>query len=280
MPRKKETLTLSVPPGTKAKLEAIARRLKIFWGKSPSPSGLVTNIAEEKLAVGEPFNLNSEQVKALQRAISALADTGQIEESKSVITLLLERSNLETPLRQSLLQQISHPSEAWRIAVDRQITTKQPFRLIYRNGQNQQEEFTVRYGEIRFREKRFYLEAWCEEISERDLPEIKHNRPFRLDRILNILEIGGEWRGKLDYIEVHLQFLKGLANAYESKPEDIFDEVEGEIRHVIRRVSNLFWFFRDIAPYYEDCRIISPDSVRDRHWQKIKMFYQAYNFEE
>jgi predicted DNA-binding transcriptional regulator YafY len=275
MSRKKETLTLSVPPGTKAKLDAIARRLKIFWGKSPSPSGLITKIAEEKLTVGEPFSLTPEQIEALQSAIAALTDTGQIETSKSVINFLLERGNLETPLRQSLIQRISHPSEAWRIAVDRQIAAKRAFRLIYRSGQNQQEEFTVRYGEIRFREKRFYLEAWCEEVSDRDLPEIKHNRTFRLDRILNILEIGGEWREGLDFIEIQLHFLRGLVNAYESKPEDIFDEVRGDIRYVVRRVSNLWWFFRDIASYYEDCAIVLPTSVRDRHFQKVKKLYQS-----
>jgi predicted DNA-binding transcriptional regulator YafY len=131
---------------------------------------------------------------------------------------------------------------------------------------------------LHIREKRFYLEAWCEEVAENDLPEIKHNRTFRLDRILNILELGGEWRGQLDYLEVHLHFLRGLANAYESKPEDISDEMQGEIRYVVRRVSNLFWFFRDIAPYYEDCRIIAPDSVRDRFRQKIKMFCQSFNY--
>ncbi|NJK69006.1 MAG: hypothetical protein HC941_22970, partial [Microcoleus sp. SU_5_3] len=36
---KKEALTLSVPPETKEQLEAIALRLGIFWGKSPSVSG-------------------------------------------------------------------------------------------------------------------------------------------------------------------------------------------------------------------------------------------------
>ncbi|MBD0266390.1 MAG: transcriptional regulator, partial [Tolypothrix sp. Co-bin9] len=48
MPRKKETLTLSVPPGTKDQLEALARRLNILWGKDPSISGLLVAIAQQK----------------------------------------------------------------------------------------------------------------------------------------------------------------------------------------------------------------------------------------
>ena len=39
--RKKETITLSIPPGTKEQLEAIALHQEIFWGKDPSVSGLI-----------------------------------------------------------------------------------------------------------------------------------------------------------------------------------------------------------------------------------------------
>ena len=46
MPRKKETITLSIPPGTKEQLEAIARQLNITWGKEPSISGLIVAIAQ------------------------------------------------------------------------------------------------------------------------------------------------------------------------------------------------------------------------------------------
>ncbi|MHC5833162.1 MAG: transcriptional regulator, partial [Nostoc sp.] len=35
MPRKKDTITLSIPSGTKEQLEAIARCLNVTWGKEP-----------------------------------------------------------------------------------------------------------------------------------------------------------------------------------------------------------------------------------------------------
>jgi hypothetical protein len=118
MPRQKETLTLSVPPGTKERLEAIALRFNITWGKSPSPSGLVTKIAQQELEVGQPFKLTDSQVTALRQAIRELVDTGHIEEAKSVITLLIDRGDLEAPLRQDLIQQVSQSMEGWRIQVD------------------------------------------------------------------------------------------------------------------------------------------------------------------
>ena len=163
MPRKKETLTLSVPPGTKDQLEAIARRLNIFWGKSPSPSGLIAAIAQQQIEVGQPFTLNSTQVAALQQATKVLIDSGYVGEAQTLSNLLLERGNLEAPLRQSLLQQVSQPTVAWRILAEQHINKQQPFRLLYDNGQGQELAFTVRYAEISFEEKRFYLQIWCEE---------------------------------------------------------------------------------------------------------------------
>ncbi|MGE5657642.1 MAG: transcriptional regulator, partial [Actinomycetota bacterium] len=94
MPRKKEALTLSVPPGTKEQLEAIARRLGIFWGKSPSPSGLIAAIAQQQLEVGQPFTLSQVQVQSLQQAIKALIDAGHIRDAEIVAALILERGNL------------------------------------------------------------------------------------------------------------------------------------------------------------------------------------------
>uniref|UniRef100_A0ACD5GW81 Uncharacterized protein n=1 Tax=Desertifilum tharense IPPAS B-1220 TaxID=1781255 RepID=A0ACD5GW81_9CYAN len=98
MPRKKEALTLSVPPGTKEQLEEIAERFGILWGKSPSPSGLVVAIAQQELHLGrEALSLNEQQVKALRRATKLLIDAGQIEEADIINTLLLKQGDLEAP---------------------------------------------------------------------------------------------------------------------------------------------------------------------------------------
>lgn len=278
MPRKKETLTLSVPPGTKQSLEAIAERLGIRWGNSPSPSGLVSAIAQHDLEVGHPFKFNPMQVKALHQSIRDLIDAGHIEEAKSVLTLLIDRGGLEAPLRQSLIQQISHPLEGWRIQVDQLIAQQQPFHLVYQNSQGQSLEYTVHYAEVIFYEKRYYLQIWCDETADStDLPELRHNRCLRLDRIQAIFPISGEWRGQLDAIQVQLHFKGWLVRAYEPKADDMQDEVVEDIRQVTRRVVNLFWLNRELRRYGSECVIVSPEAVRDRFKQELLAMVEQYN---
>lgn len=284
MSRKKETITLSIPPGTKEQLEAIARKLQIFWGKDPSVSGLIVAIAQQTLEVGQPFTLNSNQIKALQQATKDLVDAGHVEEAQTLLALLLERGDLEAPLRKALLQQVSQPTKGWRIQVEQQIEKQQPFHMVYCNSQGQELEFTVRYAEICFYEKRFYLQIWCEETEDvvsdiPDLPELWHNRCLRLDRIKAILPLAGEWRGQLDSLKVQLQLRGWLVNAYEPKPEDLENEVVGDVRKIVRRVVNPFWLIREVSRYWEDCIIVSPESIRKRVQQKLNALCCLYNLE-
>ncbi len=283
MPRKKETLTLSVPPGTKEQLEEIAHSLGIFWGKSPSPSGLISAIAQQQLEVAKPFTLDSAQVKALQQAAKILSDSGQIAEAQTLIGLLLERGNLEPPQRQLFLQQASQLTEAWRIIIDQHRSNQQPFLLFYRDAQERELEYTVRYAEISFEEKRFFLNIWCEEtedIKDTDFPELIHNRCLRLDRIKAIIPTAGQWRDQgLDFLRVYLHFKKGMVKAYEPRAKDISNEVVGEIRQVVRQVSNPFWVEREVLRYGGDCVVMSPDSLRDRIKQKLLTLCHLYDID-
>ncbi len=285
MPRKKETLTLSVPPGTKEKLEAIALRFGILWGKSPSPSGLVAAIAQEELQVGQqPLTLNETQVKALRQAAKLLIDADQIEEWKTIITLLLNYGNLEAPLHQSLQQQLHQPTSAWRNEVEPLIAQSQPFRLNYRNSQGQDLIFHARHAQVYFYEKRFYLQIWCDETADAleqspELPEVAHNRCLRFDRIQNIEPIAGDWRGEFDTLKVYLHFRGWLANAYEPKPEDLENEVIDQIRRVVRRVVNPFWLIREVLRYGQDCEIVAPNSLRDRVKQELRKLCERYDME-
>jgi predicted DNA-binding transcriptional regulator YafY len=282
MSRKKETITLSIPPGTKEQLEAIAYRLNIFWGKEPSVSGLIVAIAQQQVEVGQSLTLNSTHVAALQQATKALIDSGYIGEAHTLLGLLLEQGNLENPIRQSLQQLASQPSEAWRLMVDQHINNQQPFSLLYCNAQEEELEFTVRYAEISFEEKRFYLEIWCEEtedIKNTAFPELIHNRCLRLDRIKEIEPISGKWRKNLDHLEVYLHFYGGMVKAYEPRARDIRNEVVGEVRQVVRRVSNPFWLVREVLRYGGDCVVVSPESLRDRVKQKLRLQCQQYDLE-
>jgi predicted DNA-binding transcriptional regulator YafY len=285
MPRKKDTITLSIPPGTKEQLEAIARRLNIFWGQTPSISGLLVAIAQAAVEVGKPFTLDSNQVNALQQAIKALNDAGQVGEAQTVLALLLDRGNLEAPLRQSLMKQLSQPTQAWRILIDEYRQKQQPFYVLYHNSQGQDLEYTVRYAEVRFFERRFYLLVWCEETQDvendiPELPELWHNRCLSFDGIRSIVPIGGDWRGQLDSVKVYLQFRGWMVKAYKRKPgDDLEDETVGEVRNVVRKVVNPFWLIKEVLRYENDCVILAPESMRDRLKQKIRTLCGLYDIE-
>ncbi|MGI0494992.1 helix-turn-helix transcriptional regulator [Alkalinema pantanalense CENA528] len=277
MPRKKDTITLSVPPGTKEQLEAIADRLGIYWGSSPSASGLVTKIAQQELDVNVPFTLSPEQIAALRQAVKDLVDSGHAEEAKSVITLLLNYGNLEAPLRQELLRQISQPVENWRMRIDQYITDRQPFYVLYGNSQDDQLEFSAHYAQITFYEKRHYLQIWCDETDDStDIPELHHNRCLRLDRIQALHPFSGEWRNSLDSISATFQLTGWLRKAYEPKPDDIDDQMTEQSRWITRKIANPFWFFREILRYGEEAEIIAPDMIRQQFAAKVRSLADRY----
>ena len=302
MSRKKETLTLSFAAGTKAKLEEIARELGFFWGKSPSPSALVTAIANKEIATGEPFYLSSDRIKALRQAVRILIDTGHIEEAEIIARLILDKSQLELPIKKELLKIINEHLDKWRLVVQQYIKNKQPFEILYTNSQEQELIFNVDFAQVDFHEKRFYLNIWCEETedvsaeNQEYFPELIHNRCLRFDRIQGIIPKSGEWRGSLDYIEVHLQFTGWMIKAYKPREEDIADAtnmlshgilvahqekdvVNNETRNVTRRVFNPFWLIREIKGYGKNCRITKPDGLRNYFRQELIEMCQLYNIE-
>ncbi|WP_019503794.1 YafY family protein [Pleurocapsa sp. PCC 7319] len=285
MSRKKETLTLSLSPGTKAKLEEIARELGFFWGKSPSPSAFVTAIANKEVQVGEPFYLSDNQIKALRQAIRILIDTGYTAEAEMIALHVLDKSQLELSVKKELLKVINQHLDKWRLVVEEYIKNKQPFEILYTNSQEQELIFNVHFAQIDFHEKRFYLNIWCEETEDvsaenkKYFPEILHNRCLRFDRIQGIIPKSGEWRGSLDYLEVHLQFTDWMVKAYKPREEDIADAISNRFRNVTRRVFNPFWLIREIKGYGKYCNITNPDGLRNCFRQELIEICQLYNIE-
>lgn len=278
MPRKKESITLSIPPGTKAKLEAIADRLDIRWGKSPSISRLLTAIAEGEYTLTPPLDIDQNEVEILHRAANTLIDAGDLAGAKSVRTLLMDYANLEKPIRRLLLEQAAKTAQVWRAEIDTTIADCQSFYLLYTNSQGSDESFTVRFATVVFREKRHYLQAWCDETNQSDdLPELKHNRCFRFDRIRSISPCAQPWRGYLDTIDVTLRLSGGLVKAYEPKAEDIRDTIEADgQRYITRRTSNVFWLCREVMGYMAGCEILSPAAVRSRFQAEVEAILKRY----
>jgi len=255
---------------------AIADRLNIRWGKSPSISGLLAAIAEQRYTLTPPLNLDRAQIETLHRAANTSIDAGDLEGAKSIRTLLMSYADLEEPMRRLLLEQAAKSAQMWRAEVDGAIANHQSFALLYTNGKGIDEAFTVRFGTVVFYEKRHYLQAWCDETDGGD-PLLPHNRCFRFDRIRSLTPCAKPWRGHTDTIDVTLRLSSGLAKAYEAKADDIDDAIESDgTRLVVRRTSNIFWLCREVMSYMSGCEIVTPAAVRSYLQDELTKMLKRY----
>lgn len=282
MSRKGQSITLSLSDRNKAQLEQIAQEQGMLWGDRPNISRLVEAIAKRELLIGRNNDWSTSRIQALQQAMRSLIDTGQADAAIAIAQLLLDRSELSIPLRTEIEQWLAAPVVPWRQEIDQYIRRQAPFQLTYRDAADRPFTFTVRHAKIVPREKRQYLECWCEETEgNQDLPELQHNWSLRLDRIPDaaLSPINGQWHSGLDTLNAELHLLGGLAFAYQSRPEDQLDQWmvdRSSTRQVVRRISSSFWFFREILPYGEDCVIVGPESLRDRFIAKLRSLHQQY----
>lgn len=286
MTRKGQSITLSLQEREKKGLQQIACELGINWGNKPNISQLIKAIAMRQFLVLPNNDWTEQRITALNQARLALIDRGESQTALTIAQLLIEREELSSSLRQEIQAFIDNPPPLWRQEIDRYIRIQQPFQLNYRDAADRLWTFTICYAEIRFYEKREYLECWCEETEgNQDISALCHNWCLRLDRIPDAMTnaIERKWKTNLDTVEVEMHLFRGLAYAYNRKQADTVNEWlvdERQIKKVVRKVSNTFWFVREIFRYGEDCLIIAPESVRDRYMQKLKLLYQAYNFEK
>ena len=282
MSRKGQSITLSISDRDKAELEAIAIELGMMWGERPNISKLVLAIARRQLLVFPNNNWSETRIRALERSIRVLTDIGQIEQAKLIAELLLERSELSLPLRAEIERFLQNLPPPWRLEIDRYILRQQPFQLSYQDAAERLWNFTICYAKVTPHEKRLYLDCWCEETEgNQDILELTHNWCLRLDRIQDaaVTPVEGQWLPTLAQIEVEMHLLRGLAFAYQAKPEDSENDWlpdQPRVRRVVRKVSSTFWFLREVMQYAEDCVVISPESVRSRFTQKLLALCNQY----
>ncbi|MBD2196814.1 MULTISPECIES: WYL domain-containing protein [Calothrix] len=286
MSRKGQSITLSVSERDKAELENLALEFGMKWGDRPNISKLIEAIARHHLIIGKNHDWSESRLRAVHRAMLALADIGQNEQAQLIAQLLLERSELPIPLRTEVDNFLGNLPPAWRLEIDRYILREQPFQLSYQDARQHIWNFTVRYAKITPHEKRQYLDCWCEETEGNlDVEDLQHNWSLRLDRIQDaaVSPIVGEWRGSgLAEIDVEMHLFAGLAFAYQAKLEDKINEWlpdKAKVKRVVRRVSNTFWFIREVMQYAPDCVIVTPENVRSLIQNKIKTLYHNYGLD-
>lgn len=291
MSRRGQSITLSLSERDKQQLMAIAAELGIMWGQRPNISKLIVAIARRQFVISPNNDWSSERIIALDSARKALIDIGKLDQAKEIAEIIANRSELNPPFRREIESFLATSQPSWRTQIDELIRQKQPFRLSYLDAGDRAAyplgdrhwNFTVQFAKIALVEQRQYLLCRCEESQgNEDVEALKHNWTLRLDRIETaaVTEVDRVWQADLDTVAVEFYLYGGLAFAYQSKPEDIFvGEVEGgdpARRKVIRKIFNTFWFFRDIARYWQHCEIVAPEAVRSRLSQKIEQMYKKY----
>jgi len=281
MSRKGQSITLSVSEQEKQQLQALAEAFDCKWGDRPNISRLLSAIAQNQLQVLSNTDWSPDRIQALEAARQVLIDQGEIAKAKEIAHLLQGRSELSQPLRTEIEQFLIQPQPTWRQTIDYFITQKQPFRITYQDAAERLFTFHILHGQISHLEKRDYLVCYCQESEQNeDIEALRHNWTLRLDRIQEaaVTKIDQPWAKDLARVAVTFKLYGGLALGYVVKPEDDFvSELEGESRRVVRKIFNTFWFFRDIARYWEQCEIIQPLSVRQMIGQKIKHLAQRYD---
>jgi predicted DNA-binding transcriptional regulator YafY len=285
MSRKGQSITLSVGERDKIQLEALALEFGKTWGDRANISKLIEAIARGQLRIAPNHDWSQTRIKALDIARQELLDLGKTDEAREIAQLLSDRNELTLPFRAEIERFLSNPLPAWRQKIDNFIHRQQPFRLSYRDATDRLWHYTILHAQIVPVEKRQYLMCRCEESEgNQDVPGLQHNWTLLLDRIEDaaVISIDQPWLSDLARIPVEFHLSGRLAFNYRRKQDD--DEVsepEGDppIKRVIRNISNTFWFFREISAYWEDCEIVSPDSVRQRFQQKIKAMRDRYQID-
>lgn len=215
---------LSVSASDKAQLEELALELGIKWGARPNISTLVEAIACKQICTIFNSNWSDDRITAIKRAFRLLIDAGEMELVHAIATLLLERSELSKPLRRDIEKFLNNPPPSWRQTLDIYIRQQRAFQRTYIDAAEVSRSLTIRHAAIATHDRRQYLDCWCEETKGNlDIPELKHNRCLRLDRIAEaaITPVAGKWRSQLDRVPVTLHLLDGRALAYKPKISDL-----------------------------------------------------------
>lgn len=285
MTRKNQAITLSISEKEKKALENLALEFGKTWGDKPNVSKLIKSIALKELKIAVNDDWDNQRIETLEQARRLLLDHGFIPQAEEIAKILIERSELKIPSRREIEEFLDKPKPQWRKNIENFIKQQQPFQLIYQDASDRLWRFTVIHGQLRIIEKHQYLICTCEETQgNQDLPELCHNWSLRLDRIQEavVTPVQLSWQSDLDKIEVQFKVYRGLAFAYgkeEIKEDDIYKgEIEGNphYRLIKRNIWSSFWFFREIAKYWDDCQIVSPYSLKEKFAQKLSKLHQLY----
>ncbi|MEB3224113.1 MAG: WYL domain-containing protein [Candidatus Sericytochromatia bacterium] len=268
MQRNQTTLTLSVPPGTKERLAAIAERLGLRWGEQPSPSKLVAAVADGTVPVGTPLGLTGAQSDALLQAVKALHDAGRVAEVRELAPLLTAVGPLDPAQRMAVYAELSRSEMPFRGVIEDAIARQTPVVFQYVGLRGVPSQYLARHVKLTIRERRWYVDIYTDDKPSNDVAALAHNRCLRLDKVVSALPVPHTepWVSALDAIEAKLRLFGEDARFYEPHDDDVdvgevIEGPEGAERTVTRRVAFSWWFIRDILRHGRACKVEGPPDL-------------------
>lgn len=54
------------------------------------------------------------------------------------------------------------------------------------------------------------------------------------------------------------------------------NQIVGEVREVVRRVSNPFWLIREVMRYGKACEIVAPEALREKIIAEVRAIARCY----
>ncbi|MEB3329429.1 MAG: WYL domain-containing protein [Candidatus Sericytochromatia bacterium] len=284
MQRNQTTLTLSVPPGTKERLAAIAARLGLRWGEQPSPSKLVAAVADGTVPVGAPLGLTEAQAGALLEALKALHDTGHVPEARELAPLLTSTGHLGPTQRMAVYAELSRSELPFRGVIEDAIASRTPVVFQYVGLKGTPSQYLARHLQLTIRERRWYVDIYSDSKPSLDIPALANNRCLRLDKVVSAVPVlhAEPWVPALASVEARLRLYGTDARYYERHADDldVGDLLEGPDtpeREVRRRVTFSWWFVRDILRHGGACRVESPPELVDAVASHLRQAVARYD---
>jgi hypothetical protein len=285
MQRHQTSITLSVPPDTKERLTQLAQTLGILWGAKPSPSKLVAAIAEGKVSVGAAVRPDAEQLDALVAAVRLLLAQGEMNKAQALIRMTTARGGLPEEVLNLLFLELAQVALAWRASIEQAISRREPILVTYGGSKPEPSSYVARYAEFRSRMGQWYVDIRTGDGvgDSMEIPGLEENRCLRLDRVQKVAPAfhPSGWADEgLATVVADLRCFEDSAKYYKRHPDDlpdetVYDEAAGT-RRVRRKVSNSWWFARDIVVLGPDVVVEGPPALVEKVRERLRGALRRY----
>jgi hypothetical protein len=238
---------------------------------------LIEAIATEEIPLGEKMSVPVQE--ALLRVLNEAVSNGLTEDTQLISEWLAINTGANSAISVEA-QRLAKLENDWVRQVKELIRDRRPFQVVTPRG-----SYSVLWAEFWVPtegQRRRQLLTWCEESSS-ELPELTHNRTFKLNRQdVTIVPLSNKaWRYQgIDTINAIIELRGSLARTYQPRPEDVWEEIIQIDNQVIRRVTkkiwSTFWLFQSVSRYWSDCVILAPNSMREHFLADLEKTMKLY----